>query len=92
MTEALRELTDRWGLGISQIARALHTSPAVLRHWRNGVGPNDRMKTAVRLGVSHQHVSCRLAVFIGLKTLLRPPLTTALGPFNNQGRASGCRK
>lgn len=40
MTEALSDLRTRWGLSDSEIARALHTNPNVIRHWRRGVEPN----------------------------------------------------
>ncbi|MET0417280.1 MAG: hypothetical protein ABW022_14810 [Actinoplanes sp.] len=40
MTDALTNLTNRWGLGNAEIARALHTNGNVIRHWRNGVEPN----------------------------------------------------
>src|SRR5689334_13491437 len=40
MTEALSDLRTRWGLGDSDIARALHTNAIVIRHWRRGVEPN----------------------------------------------------
>lgn len=40
MTEALSDLRTRWGLSDSEIARALHTNPNVIRQWRRGVEPN----------------------------------------------------
>jgi hypothetical protein len=40
MTDALTDLRERWGLANSEIARALHTNPNVIRHWRRGVEPN----------------------------------------------------
>jgi hypothetical protein len=40
MTDALTDLREKWGLSDSDIARALHTNPNVIRHWRNGVEPN----------------------------------------------------
>ena len=40
MTEASTDLHSRWGLSDSDIARALHTNPNVIRHWRRGVEPN----------------------------------------------------
>lgn len=40
MTEALSDLRTRWGLSNREIARAVHTNPSVVRHWRNGVEPN----------------------------------------------------
>ena len=50
MTDALTDLREKWGLSNSEIARALHTSPNVIRHWRNGVEPNaDEVARADRL-------------------------------------------
>lgn len=40
MTEALSNLRSRWGLSDSEIARALHTNPNIVRRWRKGAEPN----------------------------------------------------
>lgn len=37
---AIHDLSERWGLGDSEITRALHASRAVIRRWRDGVEPN----------------------------------------------------
>jgi len=50
MTNTMQNLRERWGLGTSNIARALHTNANVIRHWRNGVEPNaDEVARADRL-------------------------------------------
>lgn len=40
MSNLIDDLTTRWGFGTSEIARALNTSPAVIRRWQRGGEPN----------------------------------------------------
>lgn len=40
MTAAINALRETWGLGDSEIARALHANTNVIRRWRRGVEPN----------------------------------------------------